>query len=171
MVATATGNSGDGRNDVIDFTALTSGSYRVQIDGSSLNNLGEYTISIQGAAGALAPLTVRSTNPAAGSDIGHQVSTMDVTFSSSVLLSSISPGDFKIDGQDANGFTAVSADELEFTFPTTSNGTHSVSISGIEDFQGTPVAPDNFSFQTDDVPPAVLSSSIADGAVLGARQN
>ena len=33
LVATATGNAGDGRNDVIDWTALTSGSYRVQIVG------------------------------------------------------------------------------------------------------------------------------------------
>ena len=53
-----------------------------------------------------------------------------------------------------------------FTFPTTSNGIHNVSISGVEDLQGTVVTPDNFTFETDDVPPVVVSSSIADGAVL-----
>ena len=75
LVATATGNAPDGRNDVIDWTALTPGSYRLQIMGASKTNLGEYTISIQGATGGLAPFTVTSTNPAAGSDIGYQVST------------------------------------------------------------------------------------------------
>ena len=35
LVATATGNASDGRNDVIDWTALTSGSYRVQIVGAN----------------------------------------------------------------------------------------------------------------------------------------
>ena len=53
-----------------------------------------------------------------------------------------------------------------FSFPTTSNGIHNVSISGVEDLQGTVVTPDSFSFETDDVPPVVVSSSIADGAVL-----
>ncbi len=55
---------------------------------------------------------------------------------------------------------------MEFYFTTTSNGVHNVSISGLEDLQGTTLTPDNFSFQTDDVPPVVVSSSIADGAVL-----
>ena len=35
LVATATGNAADGRNDVIDFTALSPGSYRVQILGAN----------------------------------------------------------------------------------------------------------------------------------------
>ena len=41
-----------------------------------------------------------------------------------------------------------------------------MSISGVENLQGTVVTPDNFTFETDDVPPIVVSSSIADGAVL-----
>ena len=53
-----------------------------------------------------------------------------------------------------------------FTFPTTSNGIHNVTISGVEDLQGTVAPTDSFSFETDDVPPVVVSSSIADGAVL-----
>ena len=166
LVATATGNAADGRNDVIDWTALTSGSYRVQILGSSKTNLGEYTISVTGDTGGLAPFTVTSTNPAAGSDLGFQVSSMDVSFSSSVLLSSINDSDFTIDGNDATGFTLDNANTVTFTFPTTSNGVHNVSISGVEDLQGTVVTPDNFSFETNDVPPVVVSSSIADGAVL-----
>ena len=40
LVATATGNASDGSNDVIDWTALTSGSYRVQIIGASQDQPG-----------------------------------------------------------------------------------------------------------------------------------
>ena len=40
LVATATGNAADGRNDVIDWTALTSGSYRVQILGAEQDQPG-----------------------------------------------------------------------------------------------------------------------------------
>ena len=166
LVATATGNAADGRNDLIDWTALTSGSYRVQILGASATNLGEYTIAIQGATGGLNPFQVTATNPAAGSDIGFQVSSMTVSLSSSILLSSVSDSDFTIDGNDATGVTVVDDHTLSFSFDTTSNGIHSVSISGIEDLQGTVVTPDNFTFETDDVPPVVVSSSIPDGAVL-----
>ncbi len=166
LVATATGNAADGINDVIDWTALTSGSYRVQIMGSSATNLGEYTISVQGATGAASTFQVTSTNPAAGSDIGYQVSTMSVTFNSAVSFASAVPSDFTIDGNTAIGVTPVNGNTVSFTFPTTSNGIHSVSISGVEDLQGTTMVPDNFTFQTDDVAPVVVSSSIPDGAVL-----
>ena len=166
LVATATGNASDGINDAIDWTALSAGSYRVQILGSSPTNLGEYTISIQGATGAASPFKVTSTNPAAGSDIGYQVSSMSVSLSSSILLSSASPSDFTIDGNYATGVTVVDGNTVSFSFPTTSNDVHSVSISGLENLQGTLMTPDNFTFQTDDVPPIVVSSSIADGAVV-----
>ena len=145
---------------------LTPGDYRLEILGSSKTNLGEYTISIQGATGSLAPFTVTSTNPAAGSDIGHQVSTMTVTVSSPVLFSSLIPSDFVIDGNDATGATLVNPDTVIVTFPTTSNGIHNVTISGAEDLQGTVLTTYSFTFETDDVPPVVVSSSIADGAVL-----
>ena len=166
LVATATGDASDGLNDVIDSTALTSGSYRVQIIGASPTNLGEYTIAIQGATGGDYPLTVTSTSPAAGSDIGSQVSTMTVSLSSSVLLSSVSTSDFTIDGNDATGVTVLNGNTVSFSFPTTANGIHNVSISGLENLQGVAMAADNFTFQTDDVAPTVVSSSIADGSVL-----
>ena len=166
LIATATGNAADGRNDVIDWTALSEGSYRVQVVGASATNVGEYTISVQGATGGPAPFTVTSTNPAAGSDLGFQVSTMTVSLSSSVLVSSVSTSDFSIDGNNALGVTVLDDHTLSFSFATTSNGIHNVSISGIENLQGTLVTPDSFTFETDDVPPVVVSSSIADGAVL-----
>ena len=96
---------------------LTPGSYRCRSTGSSKTNMGEYTISIQGDTGGLAPFTVTSTNPAAGSDIGYQVSTMDATFSSSVLLSSISDSDFTIDGNDATGVTLINAIHRDLHVP------------------------------------------------------
>jgi hypothetical protein len=166
LVASATGNAADGRNDVIDWTALTSGSYRVQIVGARASNVGEYTISVQGATGGLSPFSVTATTLAAGSDIGHQVSSMTVSLSSSVLLSSVSTSDFTIDGNNATGVTVIDDHTVEFAFPTIADGVHSVSISGLISIQGASLAPDSFTFTTDDVPPAVVSSSIANGAVL-----
>jgi methionine-rich copper-binding protein CopC len=167
LVASATGNAGDGRNDVIDWTALSSGSYRVQILGSSKDNLGEYTIAIQGATGGQYPFHVTSTSPAAGSDLNHQVSTMTVVVDQSTLLTSVSPSDFTIDGASATGVTVVDNHTFVFSFATTVDGVHSVSISGLVDIHGVTITPDNFTFKTDTVPPYIVSSSIADGSVFG----
>jgi len=165
LVATATGNAADGRNSVIDFTALTPGSYRVQVLSTN-DSLGEYTVSIQGATGAATPFNVTSTTPAAGADLGYQVSTMGVSVSDSIDLASVSTSDFTIDGNSATGVTVLDDHDLSFTFPTTADGVHNVSISGFSSTHGTLLTPDNFSFATDDVPPVVVSSSIVNGSVL-----
>ena len=91
---------------------------------------------------------------------------MTVAFSDSVLISSVSTSDFTIDGNPATGFKAIDGHDVSFSFPTTANGVHNVSISGLTSIHGTVLTPDNFSFTTDDVPPVVVSSSIANGAVL-----
>ena len=65
----------------------------------------------------------------------------------------MSPSDFTIDGNNATGVTVVDNHTLSFSFNTTSDGIHNVSISGLEDLQGTALTPDNFTFETDDVPP------------------
>ncbi len=165
LVATATGNAADGRNAVIDWTALTPGSYRAEVLSTN-DSQGEYTVSIQGATGAATPFTVTSTTPPAGADLGSQVSTMTVSLSGSIDLPSVSTSDFTIDGNNATGVTVLDGQDLSFTFPTTADGVHNVSISGLTNLQGTALTPDSFSFATDDVPPVVVSSSITDGAVL-----
>lgn len=166
LVATATGNAADGRNDVIDWTALSSGEYRVQVLGAEQTSIGEYTVAIQGATGGTGPFSVTSTNPAANALVGSQVSTMDVHFSDNVLLSSLSDSDFTIDGNAATAFIVNSGNDVTFAFAATTNGVHSVSIDGVVDVHGTALTPDNFTFATDDVAPYVVSSSIAGGAVF-----
>jgi protocatechuate 3,4-dioxygenase beta subunit/methionine-rich copper-binding protein CopC len=167
LVASATGNADDGRNDVIVWTALTSGSYRVQITGADKDDLGEYTIAIQGATGGNDPFTVTSTTPAAGSDINFQPSTMTVVVSDSILLSSVSPSDLTVDGQDATGVTVIDDHTLSFALPALADGTHSVSIGGLLDLQGVPLTPDSFSFAVDTSAPYIVSSSIVDGDTFG----
>ncbi len=57
LVAAASGNASDGRNDVIDWTALTSGTYRVQVTGGQESTIGEYILGVQGATGGLSSIS------------------------------------------------------------------------------------------------------------------
>ncbi len=163
LVASATGNAADGRNDVIDWTSLSSGSYRVQILGSSKTNMGEYTIAIQGATGGQYPFTVTSTSPAAGSDLNFQPTTMTVSVSDSTLLSSVSPSDLTIDGQSATGVTVLDDHDFSFSLPALFDGVHNVTIAGLVDIHGVTLTPYDFSFTTDTVPPYIVSSSLFEG--------
>jgi hypothetical protein len=164
-VASDTGGAADGRNDHLTYTALASGTYYVAIAGTK-DTTGEYTLSVTGATGGAPPFQVTSTNPAAGSDLNTEVSSMTVSLSDSVLVSSISNSDFTIDGQSATGFTVIDGNSVSFSFPTTVDGVHSVSISGLKDIHGVTLTSDSFTFKTDTVPPFVVSSSIANNAVL-----
>ena len=65
----------------------------------------------------------------------------------------ISPSDFTIDGNAATGFTVVNNDTSTSRFPTTANGVHNVSISGVVDIQGVTRDARQLLFTTDDVPP------------------
>jgi methionine-rich copper-binding protein CopC/protocatechuate 3,4-dioxygenase beta subunit len=172
LVATATGNASDGRNDVINWTALSSGSYRVQIQGATKDSLGEYTISIQGATGGQDPFTVTSTSPVQnGSDINYQPSQITVSFNDSILLTSLSTSNLTIDGLNATSYTVVDNQDVIYYLPAISDRTHNVSISGVTDVHGVSLTPDNFSFITDTDQPYIVSSSLQDGSVFtGAPQ-
>ena len=165
LVATATANAADGRNDILAYTTLTPGKYRVQVLSTN-KTYGEYTVSVEGATTPAPPFVVTSTNPASGADLGMQISSMTVTVSAGILLTSVDSTDFMIDGQYATGVDIVDDHTLRFSFNTTTNGVHSVGISGLENLQGAALTPRTLTFQTDDVPPVVLSSSIVDGSVF-----
>jgi hypothetical protein len=172
LVATATGNASDGRNDVINWTALTTGSYRVQIEGATKDSLGEYTIAIQGATGGQYPFTVTSTSPVgADSDVNFQPATLTVGFNDSILLTSVNPADLTIDGSNATAVTVVDSHTLSFTLPAITDGTHNVSIAGVIDIHGISLTPDSFSFITDTDAPFIVSSTIADGSVFTGAQS
>jgi hypothetical protein len=163
LVATGTKNA-DGRNEMLFYTALSSGAYRLEVTGEF--STGEYTAAIQGATGGQNAFMVTATNPSAGADLPTQPSSMSVTFSDSVLVSSLSDSDFTIDGVNATGFTVNDSTDVTFNLPALSNGVHNVSIGGVVDIHGTTLTPDNFTFTTDDVAPTVVSSSISEGAIL-----
>jgi methionine-rich copper-binding protein CopC len=171
LVATATGNAADGRNDVINWTALTTGSYRVQILGATKDSLGEYTISIQGATGGQYPFTVTSTSPVQdGSQVNYQPTQITVAFSDSILLTSLSTSNLTIDGQNATSYTLVDNQDVIYYLPAITDGTHSVSISGVTEVHGVALTPDNFSFITDTDQPFIVSTSITDGSVFTGAQ-
>jgi len=166
LVGSNAGGAGDGRNDLFSFTASQSGEYRVQVLAADKTSLGEYTLSVQGADTTAPAFTVTSTSVANGALLGYQVSSMDVQFSDSVLLSSLSTSDFTIDGNPATSYTVNAANDVTFNFVTTTNGPHNVSITGVVDIHGVTVTPDSLSFTTDDTPPTIVSSSISNGDVL-----
>ncbi len=166
MVDSNVGGAADGRNAFLNYTALVSGDYRIEVLGATKASVGEYTVSVTGATGSAPAFQVTSTIPANGVFLASAPTTYAVAFNDSILLSSLSDSDFTIDGAQATGFTVVDSHDVIFNLPAIQDGVHNVAISGISDIHGTPLTDFTSSFDVDSVPPTVVSSSIANGAVL-----
>jgi hypothetical protein len=148
LVAEATGNAGDGRNDVIDWTALSSGSYRAQVASAAPGGFGEYTLAVQGATGGAFPFMIASTTPAAGATLKRAPTSITVTLDHSVRVDSVSTSALAVDGQPATGFTIADDHTVVFAIAALAPGVHPVNISGLIDLSGLPLTPASFAFTT-----------------------
>src|SRR5262249_49666980 len=156
------------------------GAYFVQVLGEN-GSIGEYVLNVSGATAAANPFTVTATDPAANSH-HTSFSSMTVTFSESVLLTSvqaaIDAGDIYVSNPDstttlANGYSVVNDHTITFTFPTLPTGDedgleHDVHLSGIQDLQGDSMVADVVPIFLDNVPPHVVSSNINEGDTVPA---
>ena len=86
----------DGRNQQINYTALATGLYRVEVIGQG-NTTGEYFVSLSGATGALAPRVIATSVPP-NAAITPGSLTYQVTFSKPMNVSSLAADDFTLHG-------------------------------------------------------------------------
>ena len=160
----------DGRNQQINYTALTTGLYRVQVISQG-NTTGEYALSISGATGAAAPFQVVSTSPANGAVVETTAPiTYTVDFNSNYLVTSVTAADLLVDGViNPTAVTLVDGNTLRFTLPGLGNGVHTVVIAAgaITDVEGTPLSAFAATFTIDTTtPPRVIATSIAPNAAI-----
>jgi hypothetical protein len=144
--ATASGNAIDGRNDVIFWMALSSGSYRVQIVKANRGSFGEYTLSVQGATGGPYPFNVASTTPAAGAKLHRAPASITVVLDHAVRLDSVAAGDLVVDGQFASTATVIDDHTIAFAVPAISTGPHVMGIADLVDLQDVPLTGTTFGF-------------------------
>jgi hypothetical protein len=169
QVATAT-DDGTGTATISYMVPMgAGGTYYVEATAQNKTE-GEYTLDVEGATGAATPFTVVSTDPANGSNL-QSADHITVTFSESVLISSLALSDFTIDGNPATSVTVVDDHTVTFNFSPLPTGpedqvTHSWSISGVLDLQGDIAATVSGSFILDNVPPQLLSSTISNGQIF-----
>jgi hypothetical protein len=173
LVATENGNASDGRNSVITYKVPKGGAGVWTIEVTSGNSTqGEYGLLATGATGALAKFTVASTDPAKGALVQPPTDII-VTFSSAVLGTSLVPDELEVNGVAATAVTLVNANTVDWTVPlsaylTGTNLPSTVTIgtdgdgNEVTDVSGQTLSPNPFSykFNTTNIPPAVITSSI-----------
>ncbi|MHC4562200.1 MAG: S8 family serine peptidase [Planctomycetota bacterium] len=170
LVATDDNSDPDGRNVLLTYTAAQSGEYVIQV--SSAGGRGEYVLTVAGHTGVAdpTPLAVTQTDPADGLHIGPPAPTqMIVSFSDVLLMSTVDPSDLTIDGVAASGVTAIDGRTVAFDLPTIDTGMHTVEIAAgaILSLRSAPIAAYTGQFEIDVTAPRVVSSSMAEGDVVG----
>ncbi|MDB5357482.1 MAG: hypothetical protein JWN24_3935, partial [Phycisphaerales bacterium] len=172
QVALDDNSAPDGRNASLSFMAPSAGTYYVEVSSSlAAPTTGDYVLSISGVNTTPAAFTVVSTTPAAGANLNVTPTTATVTFSGSVLLSSLQASDLTLDGVPASAVSAVgnSSTTFSFTLPGgIAQGSHTLAIAAgaVSNLQGGPVSAYSAQFTLDTIPPRVISSSVAEGASL-----
>jgi subtilisin family serine protease/methionine-rich copper-binding protein CopC len=159
----------DGRNALLNYTALVAGTYTVKIlPGGSGTTNGEYILGVSGATGSTTPpFVVSSTSIPNGTTFTTPPAQITVDFNDTFLISSLQASDLTVDGIAATGFSIVDFNTVAFTLPALGNGAHTVAVAGgsIVDLQQTGVSPFTSSFTLDFNPPKVVASSIQENDV------
>ena len=171
LVATAAGGAADGRNAVLAYAvpAGAGGAYRLVVRGTGATG-GDYTLRVTGATGPAAAPTATGASPADGALLAGFPVTYRVDFSEPILLSSVAPGDLRVNGVPASAVTAVDGDTLLFTIANanTGDGVYTVIIAPgvLTSLAGAAVAGYSATFDTDVTAPRVVSGSLAPGDVV-----
>jgi hypothetical protein len=151
------------------------GNYAVKVYSADKSG-GEYVLNVSGNTAGQTPFTVTSTTPTTGNYL-ISLSQMTVTFSESVLISSLNNNDFSItydaggDTENATSFTINNDHSVTFYFNTIPTDqeidvTHYATISGVQDLQGDTVQTYTADFIIVNVAPSIISTSVNNGDIL-----
>ncbi|MBN2474707.1 MAG: pre-peptidase C-terminal domain-containing protein [Pirellulales bacterium] len=168
LVAADDNGGADGRNAFLQHAAATSGVYTIRLLGAG-GTTGEYFLGVDGFLDDRPPLEVSRIDPADGMLLTTSPAQIAVTFSDSVLVTSLDAWDLTIDDVPVSS-VALSGDRTaRFDVPgPLPDGPHVLAIpaGAVADLQGTPVEPFSARFTIDSTGPRVVESSILEDEVL-----
>ncbi len=174
LVASDDNGAPDGRNALLNYTALSSGVYAVRV--ASVETRGEYILSISGNTGAIPAFQVTGSNPANNFRYRTAPTQITIDFNDSLLVTSLQASDLTVDGQPATGFTLIDGDTVRFDLPADvlpPDGNHTIAIAAgaILDLQGTPLEAFAIQVVSDQTPPRIISADIQPSDVRPAGTN
>ncbi|WP_182867972.1 carboxypeptidase regulatory-like domain-containing protein [Rhodopirellula sp. JC639] len=172
----ANDNGAAGTNARIEHLALNNGSYRVVVGTEA--GLGDYELIATGFSGTLPPFAVAQSTPSNGQAV-FGMPDYRVSFSNSVLISSVDASDLTVDGVPADAVRMVDDRTLEFDITSANHGdgTYQVSMAAgaITSISGTPLTGFDASFDAEMIAPlerkTPLGSLIHDPPVEGHFSN
>lgn len=160
-------SAGDGINALLDFTAPAAGTYFVEVAASG-GTEGDYVLSATGNTAATLPFVATASDPADGATVGGLPTQMRIDFNDSVLITTLTPADLRINGAPAISVSMVDHDTALFTLPalvgTTFNAT--IAAGAVLDTQSTPIEAFSSTFSSDSVAPRIIASSIQTGDIV-----
>ncbi|MBL8338184.1 MAG: Ig-like domain-containing protein, partial [Rhodoferax sp.] len=164
VVATDDNSAPDGRNALLDHTALTGGTYTVRVLQQTGSARGDYVLQATGATGtANAAPQVTATDPVEGKRLSAPPTSLTFTLSEGVLATSVDIGDLSISGDaTVSSVEILDGDTVRFLLQVPDvEGTYSYTLlaGGMSDLQGVGNLAYTGSFQVDKSAPHVVSQN------------
>lgn len=166
VVATDSNSAADGRNAMVTYMATGAGLHRIRITAEN-DTLGEYVLSVTGADGTTIPLEVLGSSPSDQSLLNSYPTSYLVSFSDTLLLTSVDAEDFTVGGVPADSVTIVDGRTLQFDITSANHGDglYEVVIAAgtLTSVSGAPAEEFVATFDSDATVPFVVASSILEG--------
>lgn len=159
----------DGRNASISYTALMDGEYHIRV--RSENEMGAYTLNIDGATGSSDQFQVVKSIPIDGVRTSDPPNELILSFSHVVDLTTLEPSDVTINGQSLSQMRIVDGDTVAFTLLDNSDDDYQVTISpsAFQSIGGEGLQAFTQQFTIDTTAPRVIATSIEHGGVYTGR--
>jgi sugar lactone lactonase YvrE len=170
LVASDDNSGPDGKNASLSYTALATGTYRVQITGANFS-VGDYVLSVTGATGVLPSFDVTSTNPPANALL-RSIPSITVDFNDSLYLGGLTASALTVDGMAATGFTVNNDHEVTWFLPALSGvgdqvpHTIAIAAGALTNIHGKPIDSFSETIYVDNAPPRVIATSVEEGDIL-----
>lgn len=164
LVASDLDSGPDGRNVLLNYTALATGAYKIKVMREEGSGQGEYVLKVAGATGsANAAPQVVATTPVENRRLSVSPTSLTLDLSEAIRADSVQTGDLTIDGgASVTGVEIVDGDTVKFLVSVPNvEGTYTYTLAagGITDLLGQGSLVHSGSFILDMTPPRVVSQT------------
>ncbi|MBC8218364.1 MAG: pre-peptidase C-terminal domain-containing protein, partial [Planctomycetes bacterium] len=169
LVGSNDNGAADGRNALINHVATQTGTYHIHV--SPVVGGGDYVLTVTGASeSATKELLVEQASVADGAILTAFPNTVQLTFDSALLLSTVDAADLTANGAAADSATVIDANTLLFDISSSDSGDGGYALAlaadGIQSVSGAGNAAFSLSFTVDTTSPVVTASSIDSGQIV-----
>ncbi len=154
----------------LQHTVDETGIYQVRVSAVEATS-GAYVVGVEGATAISRPFMVEATDLDGAPILAQPPAQITIDFSEILLLTSLAPEDFTVNGVPATNLSVLDGDSIRVDVPqvlTPGTNSFAVESGALVDIHGTPLSAFELEIELAQVAPRIIASSLQPGDVVAA---